>query len=132
MVQDTKVFRYMPKMYYRIDQELSEIVGYLNVLLFIEMSPDWISKAELKNDNIEKFKKNSNMYFGFMYEYEEDYISARIRNAIKSVERHLRAVLRRRGRIERYFDKIRDAMHDKYHDKFKAVDLNKFAKSRSS
>jgi hypothetical protein len=79
----------------------------------------------------DEFDKSANLFYGFMYEYEEDEFSIRLRLTRTTFERHIRKVLRRRTISGRILDRITDLITDRLRRKFKPATVNKLPYSKS-
>ena len=122
--------RFAKKVHYSVPQEYDEIIRQLRVCL-LDSNPDlfpfWSSDSSL-----EKMKKQAHLFNGFMYEYEEDEYSVRLRRVKKFLERSMRDVVQPKGLMKGAALTIRDALSDRYDNKFKPVVINKYADWKSS
>jgi len=117
--------RFAKKVRYSVPQEYDEIISQLRLCL-VESNPDFFPSWAF-GSSPEKAKKQAHLFFGFMYEYEEDEYSARLRRAKKFLERSMRDVVQTKGLMRGAALKIHYALTDWYDDKFKPVVINKHA-----
>lgn len=116
--------RFFQKMSYTIEQDYDEIIGQLFVCL-VHIAPEDLENVEINEKNTEEFDRSAEMFFGFMYEYEEDDYSVRLRASRTAFERHVSKILKRRRITNRFWGKLGNVVSDRYHAKFKPVMVNK-------
>lgn len=116
--------RFFNKIPYTLPEEYKEIVGQLCACL-MNMSPEWIESTEVTQSYIEDFEQRANMFFGFIYEYEEDDYSVRLRISRILFERYMRSVLRRQNLVQRLSGKLWNLVEDGFSRRFKPVTKNK-------
>jgi hypothetical protein len=116
--------RFFGKMPYTIYGEYEEIISQLLSDLF-KVSPNTIVCNDISAEWKETFDKSANLFHGFMYEYEEDEYSIRLRLTKNTFERHIKNVLRRRGMFERMLGRLENWISDRYHRQFRPATINK-------
>jgi len=121
--------RFFKKFCYNAQDEYMEICSQLFSSL-IQTSPITIKQSTQSNASKDIFDKHMNLFHGFMYEYEEDEFSIRLRLTKKTFERHIRKVLRRRTISGRIIDRIKYAITDLSDRQFKPSTINKHPYSK--
>lgn len=122
----TRIFNKVP---YSIQDEYEEVLSQL-LLALNQASPTGIEQIGQSTTAKGEFDKSVNLFYGFMYEYEEDEFSIRLRLTRTTFERHIRKVLRRRTISGRILDRITDSITDQALGKFKPATVNKFPYSK--
>lgn len=117
--------RFFEKIPYSLYQEYDEIIPGLLICLE-DISIDKIDNVELTQKYIKNFNKQANIFYGFLYEYEGDDYSVRLRISRVVFERHIKRVLKRQGLFDRLLEKVIYSAEDNYWYRFKPVTFNKF------
>lgn len=116
--------RFFGKMPYSLYQEYDEVIPSLLVCL-MRTSPETIDSVEVTQESIDEFDKSANLFYGFMYEYEEDDYSVRLKVSRIAFERHIKRILKRQGLFDRILEKVSHLIEDNINSRFKPVTLNK-------
>jgi hypothetical protein len=114
---------------YTIQEEYEEVLSQLLVELN-RTSPAVIEQGGQSTTFKDEFDKSANLFYGFMYEYEEDEFSIRLRLIRTTFERHITKVLRRRTISGRIRDRITDSITDQIRSKFTPATVNKLPYSK--
>lgn len=112
------------KMSYPIVGEYDELLGQLCVCLF-DTSPQTIVESLSNKNGQAKIERSANLFYGFMYEYEEDEYSVRLKLTKRTFERHIKARLRQTSILAKAGDKMLESAMDYQAAKFKPATINK-------
>ena len=116
-------------MSYSLYQEYDEVLPQL-LMHLMNVSPESLVHIELTSKSIDDFDKSANMFYGFMYEYEEDDFSVRLNVSRIAFERHIKRILKRQGLQDRFLDWMSHQAQDRYRNRFKPVTTNKFMRRK--
>jgi len=91
------------KMSYPIVGEYDELVGQLCVCLF-NTSPQAVLETLSNKASQAEIEKSANLFYGFIYEYEEDEYSVRLKITRRTFERYIRVRLRQTSMLAKAGD----------------------------
>ncbi|MBC9178440.1 hypothetical protein [Pseudoroseomonas ludipueritiae] len=106
------------KMDYSIVDEYDELIGQLGLYLD-EGLPDFLKTRTATPAEADKIARSNNLYFGFMYEYEEDEYTKRLNNVKNVCARRIRSILRKRTFFGSFIDFAGDKITDYLDSRFK-------------